>query len=97
MGAGPELACPGTNINTYSQEKGIIIKNVSSWLDCSDLCMEREDCKYWTWARETAGIYAKNCVTMAGFKFSGTDSNVMSGKRDCRGMLCSYVLHPVFG
>ena len=37
----------------------------------------------WTWARETAGHYARNCVTMTGFGHAGADPNMVSGSREC--------------
>ena len=50
---------------------------------CSILC----NCQVWTWGRETARDYARNCVTMTGYGSVGTDprsdANVVSGNRDC--------------
>ena len=37
----------------------------------------------WTWARETAGHNSRNCVTMTGFGHAGTDTNMVSGSREC--------------
>ena len=50
---------------------------------CSILC----NCQVWTWGRETATDYARNCVTMTGYGSVGTDprsdANVVSGNKDC--------------
>ena len=47
------------------------------------LCYIPYNCQVWTWARETAGHYARNCVTMTGFGHAGTDPNMVSGSREC--------------
>ena len=57
-----------------------------SWFDCSELCREREDCKYWTWINEK-GTFAFRCYTMTDgvIDFSISYSVYVSGARDCMG------------
>ena len=62
-------------------------ENVMSWFDCSELCREREDCKYWTWINEKHGSAGLRCVTMTDgvIDLSNSYSTHVSGARDCMG------------
>ena len=81
--------CPYETRNTPGNERANeeITENVKSWFDCSELCREREGCKYWTWINEKHGSKALKCRTMTDgvIELSNSYNTLVSGARDCMG------------
>ena len=79
------LQCPDVNTNTEGRVGEQLTDGVGSWQECSDLCQNRNDCKFWTWHHGNAGYYAYKCVTMKNAGNKTGDPNCVSGERTCKG------------
>ena len=77
--------CPYMDTNTSPHENGETTDNVASWSACSDLCRARTDCQFWTWCNENMGAWAFKCITMTNIPTTRTESNIISGGRNCAG------------
>ena len=40
-------------------------------------------CHHWVWNHESAGDYAFNCATMAGYGNKAEDANTVAGPKSC--------------
>ena len=66
-----------------------LTKNIRNWAVCSNLCLLRKDCKYWTYHH--SGGHSGECRTMADADGSNIDWVCDSGTREeCQGK--SFVL-----
>ena len=79
------LGCVNFNTNTRPTENRKEYENVASWSACSDLCRARTDCQFWTWCNENMGAWAFKCITMTNIPTTRTESNIISGGRNCAG------------
>ena len=80
--------CPNNNLNIQQYVNPETTKNVMNWAACSDICRQRQDCNYWVWTKKITGWWAAhsyNCVTMSDYGYSNSDTNTVSGARDCEG------------
>ena len=64
--------CPIEGMNTEDRVAQNHTPDVANWTVCSDLCRQRDDCKYWTWRKN-------NCATMT--SFGSTSENVQFRSR----------------
>ena len=81
--------CPNNNLNIQGRVNPETTKNVKNWPACSEICRQREDCKYWISAKKiSTGQYTKHsydCITMSDYDRTNADGNTISGARDCQG------------
>jgi len=84
---GVEPPCPDINQNYDARLDPEWVDDVQSWEGCSQICLKRPDCKYWTWHHGDSGDWAYKCVTMKdGHKKKPEDTNTISGTRQCVGI-----------
>ena len=83
--------CPLINTNFEHMKDKIHHKDVANWTVCSDLCIQRENCHFWT-LRKT------NCATMTSYEGTSNNLNAISGDVDCTGefyaMLMQHSISP---
>ena len=75
--------CPAVGYNTEGQEEPQLTNNVKSWEHCRDKCLERDDCKYWTWHHGPAGRWEFVCVTMKDVGSLVKNNEFVSGATSC--------------
>ena len=88
LSIGFSLRCPGQNKVTLGRVGMERIERVMSWEECSSLCREKRDCKYWTWYSRNNRIPRKTkcvCVTMTNARNAKKGRNTWSGTRECGG------------
>ena len=82
------LQCPEQNKVTLGRTEPKRTENVMSWKECSSLCREKSDCKYWTWYDRNNRIPRGDsnlCLTMTNARNVRNKSNTWSGTRECGG------------
>ena len=82
--SGEESLCARVGVNTIQREDQKYTDNVTSWTACSNVCREREDCKYWTWRTENSSV-PNRCLTMTGYSHTKEGAKTVTGDRNCGG------------
>ena len=80
--SGEELLCARVGIIFKQRFNALGTNNVTSWIACSNICREREDCLYWNWRTENSS-YPNRCITMTGYGDAEENANNVSGDRNC--------------
>jgi len=71
------------NINTQGQNRIGSMTKKASWGDCASACSSNSECKFWTWAKESAGKWANECYLMRSYSYMNSDSNTITGPKGC--------------